>query len=489
MPLFRNHDTMDINAQRVSCPEPVCNRTLPDPRKCQSGANHGKMYTACFNEAHGPRYKFWDIGVVPNGLPAPAQPPAAPAMPVARAQNSRCASCPRTGNAQCPSRLCKTCCRAQSDIFCRIHECALPPTLATAARLESAAPRRRRESIAFPAPRLRERELPHERIARQQEAAARLAALTPLPPSPTLSQEARDEALAVSLALGTSPPPSVTTADTRRVSLVSWVHHLEASTTVVQDVAGWAQTWPTIHLSDFTPFLTSHLQPHPDQYYDYFNFRLGQWVAIPQAYAFNVVTDEPLLLRRVDTIAGDQHDIILSFARFVDKFLYPVQLPGLNRKRRRATTPTSRTPTSRSLTKKTKRKRTFSSDDDLEVSEVTRAIKLEPLTPRRHHSRRRLFSPSPPPVASSSQLPFETRRASSSSPFPPASSLHRSIYPSSPSVASSSSSRLSTKTSLSSFPPTPSLYRTLSSSSSSLASLCSTGSSTNPITLFEEEKP
>ncbi|KAJ7710103.1 hypothetical protein B0H14DRAFT_3525010 [Mycena olivaceomarginata] len=29
-----------------------------------------------------------------------------------------------------------------------------------------------------------------------REAAARLAALTPLPPSPTLSQEARDEALA-----------------------------------------------------------------------------------------------------------------------------------------------------------------------------------------------------------------------------------------------------------------------------------------------------
>ncbi|KAJ7196106.1 hypothetical protein GGX14DRAFT_673871 [Mycena pura] len=52
------------------------------------------------------------------------------------------------------------------------------------------------------------------RLAHAHEAAAHLAALTPLPPSPTLSQEARDEALAVSLALGTSPPPSVTTADT-----------------------------------------------------------------------------------------------------------------------------------------------------------------------------------------------------------------------------------------------------------------------------------
>ncbi|KAJ7790120.1 hypothetical protein B0H14DRAFT_3502017 [Mycena olivaceomarginata] len=98
---------------------------------------------------------------------------------------------------------------------------------------QEAAPRCCRESVAFPVPRPRDRELPHERLTRQEEAAARLAALTSLPPSPTLSQEAHDEALAVFLALGTSPPPSVTTADTRRVSLVSWVHRLEVSTTVV----------------------------------------------------------------------------------------------------------------------------------------------------------------------------------------------------------------------------------------------------------------
>jgi hypothetical protein len=35
-----------------------------------------------------------------------------------------------------------------------------------------------------------------------QETAARLAALTPLPPLPTLSQEVRDEALTVRPALG-----------------------------------------------------------------------------------------------------------------------------------------------------------------------------------------------------------------------------------------------------------------------------------------------
>ncbi|KAJ7873099.1 hypothetical protein B0H14DRAFT_3438540 [Mycena olivaceomarginata] len=89
--------------------------------------------------------------------------------------------------------------------------------------LKEPAPRRRCESVAFPAPRPRERELPHKHLARQQEAAARLATLTLLPPSLMLSQEVCNEVPAVSLALGTSLPPSVTTADTRRVSLVSWV--------------------------------------------------------------------------------------------------------------------------------------------------------------------------------------------------------------------------------------------------------------------------
>jgi hypothetical protein len=86
-----------------------------------------------------------------------------------------------------------------------------------------------------------------------------------------------------------------------------------------------------------------------------------------------------------------------------------------------------------------------------------------PFTAFAYSSRHRLFSSSPPPIASSSWLPtllsFEMHRATLSSPFPPTPSLYCSVYPSS------------------------------SSSSSSLASPSSTGSSTNPITLLEEEKP
>ncbi|KAJ7792809.1 hypothetical protein B0H14DRAFT_3498824 [Mycena olivaceomarginata] len=57
-------------------------------------------------------------------------------------------------------------------------------------------------AAAFPAPRRCQRELPHQRLARQQETAVRLATLAPLPPLPTLSQEVRDKALTVRLALG-----------------------------------------------------------------------------------------------------------------------------------------------------------------------------------------------------------------------------------------------------------------------------------------------
>ncbi|KAJ7861410.1 hypothetical protein B0H14DRAFT_2575997 [Mycena olivaceomarginata] len=278
---------------------------------------------------------------------------------------------------------------------------------------------------AFPAPRRRQHELPHQRLARQQEAAARLAALTPLPPSPTLSQEERDEALAVRLALGTSPPPSITAPHTRRVSVVSWVHCGEACTAVVQDVDGWVLTWPTIHLTDLSPFL---LSPRP----------------LPPgcAYAFNVITDELILLCRVDMVADDEDDVVASFMCFVNHNLYPVQLPAaLSHKRQCVTTPMSRR-----LDKRHKHEPADSSSDEVEVSEVTQMVKLEPVTLPTFRRRpapagppftatiastsRRLLSPSPspPPVASSSRLStsssFEARRASSSSPFPSTPSLY-----------------------------------------------------------------
>ncbi|KAJ7810993.1 hypothetical protein B0H14DRAFT_3480102 [Mycena olivaceomarginata] len=85
-------------------------------------------------------------------------------------------------------------------------ELSSPPPASKKQRLAAAAAARASPFQCLAPARGCERELPHEQLARQQEAAMCLAMLTPLPPLPMLSQEARDEAPAISLALGTSLP-------------------------------------------------------------------------------------------------------------------------------------------------------------------------------------------------------------------------------------------------------------------------------------------
>ncbi|KAJ7686339.1 hypothetical protein B0H14DRAFT_3057475 [Mycena olivaceomarginata] len=447
MPLFTNHETMRIDARHVRCPKPECPRFLPASLR---------WYTVCYNESHGQHFKFWESGAfassptAQNNTPLPPHPSSKHPRP-ARTPSTKCSSCSRPGNAQCQRRRCKTCCREQPSSFCSVHEiallaCALSNTMQQllVAGLEEAA-------AAVPAPRRRLNELHHQRLAQEQEAATRLAALTPLPPC-----------FAVSVTLGSSPCRSSCRNPPARVTLVSWAHSTEASTITVQDLPGWAQTLPTIRLADLRPFLTSRIHPRPDTYYDYWNFRLGQWVGIPQAYTFQVVTDEPILLRRSGMAANDQDDLITSFTRFVDRFIYRVEFPAalsLKRpalKRQRATTPPSRRPS-----KKIKHEVADSSSDELEISKVRRMVKLEPRTPRTSrlgsapgplfvssHLSFHITSPivsglrwslSPPPIASTSCLPsLSQRRASSSSPFPSTPSLYNSTF-----TTSSSSSSLS----------------------------------------------
>jgi hypothetical protein len=220
-----------------------------------------------------------------------------------------------------------------------------------------------------------------------------------------------------------------------------------------------------IRLADFAPFLTSRIHPRPDTYYDYWNFRLSQWVGIPQAYTFQVVTNELILLHRSRMAVNNQDDLITSFTRFVDRFIYRVEFPAaLSLKRQRATTPLSRRPS-----KKIKHE-VADSDDELEISEVRRMVKLEPHTPPTSRlgsapgppfvslhlsfdislpiASGSRWSLSPPPIASTSCLPsLSQHRASSSSPFPSTPSLYRSTF-----TTSSSSSSLSSPGSSSSNP-------------------------------------
>jgi hypothetical protein len=121
-----------------------------------------------------------------------------------------------------------------------------------------------------------------------------------------------------------------------------------------------------LHLS-FPPASILALTP----YYDYWNFQLGQWVTIPQAYAFHVLTDELILLHRLGMVVNNQDNLIASFTRFVDRFLYRVELPpALSCKCQHTMTPASWHPSP-----KIKPEVTDSSSDELEIRE---------LEPKRH---------------------------------------------------------------------------------------------------------
>ncbi|KAJ7351348.1 beta-glucan synthesis-associated protein-domain-containing protein [Mycena albidolilacea] len=164
-----------------------------------------------------------------------------------------------------------------------------------------------------------EHELPHQCLARQQEEAVHLVVLTLLPLlplSPTLSQEERDEALAVCLALGTSPcHPSRHCTPTVSPSCPGFTASGPAPLWSRMLLA-WRRHGPTIYLAELPPFLLSSIHSHLDAYYDFHSFCISQWVAIPQAYAFDVVTNEPIL-RHVGMVADDEDNIIVSYSLYL----------------------------------------------------------------------------------------------------------------------------------------------------------------------------
>ncbi|KAJ7305582.1 hypothetical protein DFH08DRAFT_976317 [Mycena albidolilacea] len=148
MPLFTNHHTMHINTHRTLCPEPLCPQFRSAACQCQHSSNQGKYYVALFlssasKKAHGPQYKFWDLGMHPCNTLPPAQqniahqntappltPPPSTQMATARpppCPSAKCLSCTHPGNAQGVMRHCKVCCHGLATSHCKIHE-TRPPT-------------------------------------------------------------------------------------------------------------------------------------------------------------------------------------------------------------------------------------------------------------------------------------------------------------------------------------------------------------------------
>ncbi|KAJ7891687.1 hypothetical protein B0H14DRAFT_3428463 [Mycena olivaceomarginata] len=127
----------------------------------------------------------------------------------------------------------------------------------------------------------------------EQQAARHACALkTPLPPSPSLSEE--EEYVRVTR----SSPSSARSAPfhfetTHRLLLVFWISQgCSALAQAVQDLPPWRQSWPRAECA--SAISRTSLPPprfpeiHP--FYEYYSKELASWVKIPVSYVFTVTT-------------------------------------------------------------------------------------------------------------------------------------------------------------------------------------------------------
>ncbi|KAF8126448.1 hypothetical protein K438DRAFT_2033390 [Mycena galopus ATCC 62051] len=244
---------MDINATQVPCSEAGCNQYLPAPKLCTNGGrNHNCFFTAVL---------FRKV-------------PSSPVQILGTWRRPRFPPSPKYCGACCPNDLkpayrssehvkncvCTLLSLAQSLVLCRIHN-VLSTIVRTAllelsrsATREALEPPRRMNTpptarVDWPRPRVdknldvftagidelaRDIGAPFRHLeaatrrqsVSEQQRAAWLAALTPLPASPTASQEVRDRDLAQRIALGYSPSPSPppTSSQARALVASNWSH-------------------------------------------------------------------------------------------------------------------------------------------------------------------------------------------------------------------------------------------------------------------------
>ncbi|KAJ7368945.1 hypothetical protein DFH08DRAFT_928943 [Mycena albidolilacea] len=139
-----------------------------------------------------------------------------------------------------------------------------------------------------------------------QAARHALALKTPLPPSPSLSEE--EEYVRVTH----SSPSSARSAPfhfetTHCLLLVFWISQgCSALVQAVQDLPPWHQSWPQVRLSDLTNLLTTPRFPEIHPFYESYLKELASWVKIPVSYVFTVTPNTQLFIRRVGVISGDQ---------------------------------------------------------------------------------------------------------------------------------------------------------------------------------------
>ncbi|KAK7029202.1 hypothetical protein R3P38DRAFT_3516262 [Favolaschia claudopus] len=292
-----------VETRGYRCPHKSCRRTLT-VMTCRKGPRSGLDYVNCFNRVHPSFWHFFALGEAHNNMNnIPPSPP----------HSAFCASpsCIKTRiNRFCSRHMCKTHCLL--DGGCPCHRESLPPspppvdptyawTLGSSLRND-----------IFPAP------LHLESVARARREAelSALATLTPLPPSPTASEDAVYNAL-VSLpssssssgfsflsssTLASSSTPASSSASSsapssRPITIFFWPTNGPVSIESTQD----SQICRKSHLRllDIAHMLVTDVFTDLDAFYQCYSTQYHSWMKISTAYSIAIPADGHLFVRRL----------------------------------------------------------------------------------------------------------------------------------------------------------------------------------------------
>ncbi|KAK7055936.1 hypothetical protein R3P38DRAFT_3566066 [Favolaschia claudopus] len=303
-----------VEARGYRCPHKSCRRTLT-VMTCRKGPRSGFDYVNCFNRAHPAFWHFFALGETHDNMNN------IPPSPPRRPRSAFCASpsCIKTRiNRFCSRHMCKTHCLL--DGGCPCHRESLPPssppvdptyawTLGSSLRNDIFPSPQQRESVA--------------RARREAELNA-LAILTPLPPSPTASEDAVYKAL-VSL-----PSSSSSSSSSSGFSFLSSSTLASSSTTASSSAPSSRPItlffWPTngpvsiestqdpqicrkshLRLENIAHMLVTDVFTDLDAFYQCYSTQYHSWMKISTAYSIAIPADGHLFVRRLGVRGTDEH--------------------------------------------------------------------------------------------------------------------------------------------------------------------------------------
>ncbi|KAJ7739182.1 hypothetical protein B0H16DRAFT_1759121 [Mycena metata] len=285
---------VDINTPAFYCLHPACGRLIP-LLLCKEGANKDRYYLCCKEVAdHTTQRNYWHM------FP-PRVAPIHRSTLMSYCADHRCTN--SRVNKLCPNKRCKSHCEAIGGCPCHPVQPAVSPPRSP---LSNLAHKARIYSSRVP--------LAAEKIVQLQkqihdDRVLALALATPLPPSPTSSEDA-----AYSRLLGPLSPLHSMSASPRDIqrslTIVYWAGQGPAHIETIQNLLAWQKSWPHICLNDVPSVLKTRSHPHIDAFYQHFDVKRCRWVKVAVSHIYTVQTDDTLFIRRLGAKGSDEMELL-----------------------------------------------------------------------------------------------------------------------------------------------------------------------------------